>query len=92
MTFLSEESTQGVLVVAGIILGMFMLILLLAYLNNRSVHRLARRLRRGRAGDEPGQGPAPETIPGGSTRLILFVTTAILAAGLLLWFVASRRS
>lgn len=89
MTFFADSSTQGVLVVAGIILVMFMLILILAFLNNRSVTRLANRLRRGRAREQTDRVQV-ENLPGGSVRLVLFLTAAILAAGGLLWWFANR--
>ena len=89
MCFWEDKSMQGTLLVAGGILGLFLVYFLLAYLNNRTVMSLAARLRRGRSkklADQVEINP----LPGGSFRLMLFITTAILAVGGLLWWFASR--
>lgn len=48
MEFLADESAQRILIIAGGILGMFALYFYLAVLSNRSVQRLAERIRRGK--------------------------------------------
>ncbi|MBN2497960.1 MAG: hypothetical protein JXR96_25425 [Deltaproteobacteria bacterium] len=48
MDFLADKSVQGILVVAGIILGMFGLYFFFTVMSNRSIRSLAERMRRGR--------------------------------------------
>jgi len=84
-----DKSVHGTLLAAGGILGLFLIYFLLAYLNNRTVRSLATRLRRGRSKQQADRVQT-HPLPGGSFRLMLFITTVILAVSGLFWWFASR--